>query len=48
MPGHIRELIEATADLQLAAQADRLTRAYAELSAAYQRTKGSGAEIPLP
>jgi len=45
---HIRELIEATRDPALTAQADRLTETYADLSATYQRTKGDGAEIPLP
>ena len=45
---HIRQLIEDAADASLTSQADRLTGIYADLSARYQRTKGSGAEIPLP
>lgn len=45
---HIRELIEASGVPDLAVRADRLVETYAELSATYQRTKGSGAEIPLP
>jgi tRNA(Arg) A34 adenosine deaminase TadA len=44
---HVRELITAE-DADLTAQAERLTKTYAELSATYQRTKGTGAEIPLP
>ncbi len=48
---HIRELIETTdepARTLLTDRADALTGTYAELSAEYQRTKGGGAEIPLP
>ncbi len=45
---HIGRLIDTTGDPALTAQADRLTETYASLSAAYQRGKGSGAEIPLP
>ena len=45
---HIGALIATTNDPDLIARADRLAETYAELSATYQRTKGSGAEIPLP
>ena len=45
---HIRALIDEQAEPALAEQADRLAATYAELSATYQRTKGTGAEIPLP
>mgnify|MGYP001813114609 CR=1 FL=1 len=45
---HIRELIDQETEPALAARAERLTETYAELSATYQRTKGTGAEIPLP
>ena len=48
---HVRELIascapEARAELERRAEA--LVATYDELSAAYQATKGGGAEIPLP
>ena len=45
---HIRRLIADSDDPALAARAERLTEIYAELSTSYQRTKGTGAEIPLP
>lgn len=45
---HIRGLIDASGDQALADRAERLTEIYAELSTIYQRSKGSGAEIPLP
>lgn len=48
---HIRALIEDAVDFAgpaLRARVDGLTEIYAELSAIYQRTKGTGAEIPLP
>ena len=48
---HIRELIERAdepARASLTGRADALTKTYAQLSATYQRTKGTGAEIPLP
>jgi len=48
---HIRELIEtcdAIARGELARRAEALDATYAELSAIYQASKDSGAEIPLP
>ena len=45
---HIRGLIDARGDQALADRSDRLAETYAELSTTYQRTKGTGAEIPLP
>jgi tRNA(Arg) A34 adenosine deaminase TadA len=45
---HIGELVERIADPVLMVQVTRLEETYAELSATYQRTKGTGAEIPLP
>jgi hypothetical protein len=40
--------VDRSADPVLAAQVVRLAETYAELSATYQQTKGTGAEIPLP
>lgn len=45
---HIRQLIEDIGDRALIDRAERLADTYAKLSATYQRTKGAGAEIPLP
>jgi tRNA(Arg) A34 adenosine deaminase TadA len=48
---HIRALIEGFAPgirADLESRSDALARIYEELSAAYQATKGTGAEIPLP
>lgn len=45
---HLRQIIDRHADPALIAQADRLAETYAQLSATYQRTKDTGAEIPLP
>ena len=48
---HIRELIETCDPIargQLARRAEALDATYAGLSAIYQASKGSGAEIPLP
>ena len=48
---HIRELIETCDPIargELARRAEALDATYAELSAIYQASKGSGAEIPLP
>ena len=48
---HLRELIESCAPearAELERQAEALIATYDELSAAYQASKGGGAEIPLP
>ena len=48
---HIRGLIDTCgpdARADLTARSETLTEIYAQLSATYQRTKGTGAEIPLP
>jgi tRNA(Arg) A34 adenosine deaminase TadA len=48
---HVRELIATCAPgarAELERRAEALVTTYDELSAAYQATKGSGAEIPLP